>query len=60
MTKDTKKAGRKKLKGNKAESLNKLIQQKDLAWIEQEVRNVPEITSYSWKSYEHPGMGIAL
>ena len=34
---DTKKAGRKKLKGNKAESLNKLIQQKDLAWIEQEV-----------------------
>ena len=24
------------------------------------LRNVPEITSYSWKSYEHPGMGIAL
>ena len=24
------------------------------------VRIAPEITSYSWKIYEHPGIGIAL
>jgi len=23
-------------------------------------RIAPEITSYSWKIYEHPGMGVAL